>query len=245
MYWSTLFTRADDKNVYLLGTTNDGFPGPTQISIASSSDCGSTWRGSILTHSNTSFSTGPTPVLQHSGRLWRAFEHNVQPGWASGYACVVLSADAGAADLLLPTAWVLSGELPFAAVLPQVPASWTDPAVRSTFGWLEGNAVAPPAADDNGIAVLLRVNSLPAANKAALLYLSGPAATPEFRAFIDFPGGMSKFTIRRDAVSGLYVTLSNFVQHAALSRPPFCPSVAGEGMKFFCSKGALAATRFF
>jgi hypothetical protein len=225
MYWSSLFVRDDDEHVYLLGTTNDGAPGPTQISIAASTDCGSTWQVVVLTNSTQSYSTGPTPVLVHAGRLWRAFEHNEGAGWASGYAAVVLSASANASNLLDPAAWVLSGELPFAEVAASVPRNWSSPVVRSSFGWLEGNAVAPLSADDIGVYIIMRVNSLPAANKAALLYLAGPTGQPSFRRFIEFPGGMSKFTIRYDPVSKLYVTLSNTVVEAVLSRAPMCAPV--------------------
>lgn len=47
---------------------------------------------------------------------------------------------------------------------------------------------------------VLRVNSLPAANKAALVRVVTPDQPPVFDSFIDFPGGMSKFSIRYDPV---------------------------------------------
>eukprot|EP00048_Salpingoeca_helianthica_P018573 m.242403 g.242403 ORF g.242403 m.242403 type:complete len:518 (-) comp25643_c0_seq1:24-1577(-) len=225
MYWSSLFVRESDPRVYLLGTTNDGIPGPTQIVIGASSDCGATWQTAVLSNSTQSYSTGPTPVLVHAGRLWRAFEHNVAPGWASGYAAVMLSAPVDAPSLLSAQSWTLSGELPFSSVLPQVPATWASTAVRSNFGWLEGNAVAPTDASDPGVFIMLRVNSLPTANKAALLYVASPTAPPVFRQFVEFPGGMSKFTIRFDPQTKLYVSLTNNILEASLSRPPQCSSV--------------------
>eukprot|EP00047_Mylnosiga_fluctuans_P005687 m.242067 g.242067 ORF g.242067 m.242067 type:complete len:439 (+) comp13960_c0_seq1:1-1317(+) len=224
MYWATLFVRDGDTAVYIFGTTNDGNPAPTQIVIARSLDCGATWQPRVLTNSTKSYSTGPTPILQHNGRLWRAFEHNTGPGWGSGYSAVVISAPDTASDLLDPTTWTLSGELAFSAVRPLVPPTWSDPAIISNFGWLESNAVAPVAPGDAGINVVLRVNSLPAANKAALLYVPSPTAAPQLVSFIDFPGGMSKFTIRRHAPSGLYVTLSNLVADPAITIPPHCAS---------------------
>jgi hypothetical protein len=234
MYWATLFTRAADApgTVYLMGVSNDGnAAAPAQAAIARSTDGGATWAPSPaaqLTTGTVSFSTGPTPVALAAGRLWRALERNAAPGWASGYAACVISARADAPDLLDARAWTLSGELLFARVAPLVPAAWRAPGVESAFGWLEGGAV-----DDGrgGVAVLLRVNSAPAANKAALLSLAAPDAAPAFEGWVDpFPGGMSKFSVRRDNATGLFVALANNVSDAGVSLPPSCaalPAPAG------------------
>ena len=233
MYWATLFQRPADPpgTVYLLGVSNDGSAGAAaQATIARSLDGGATWTSPAtpLTRGAVSFSTGPTPVALAGGRLWRALERNSGAGWAAGYAACVLSARADAPDLLDAAAWTLSGELPFASVAASVPAGWRDAAVASSFGWLEGGAVDD---GEGGVAVLLRVNSLPAANKAALLTLAAPNATPAFAGWVDpFPGGMTKFSVRRDAASGLFVTLANYVADASVSLPPSCaalPAPAG------------------
>ena len=224
MYWSSLFSVAEDSAVYLLGTTNDGHPGPTQIVIAKSNDCGTNWETQILTDSTISYSTGPTPILVHGGRLWRAFELNVGPEWAAGYAALVISC-AMTADLMDPTSWTISGSLPFSSVRSLVPSQWTNPALASNFGWLEGNAVAPLNASDSGVNIVLRVNSLPAANKAALLYVPSASSTPVFQAFLEFPGGMSKFSVRKDSSTGVFVTISNNIQDDSISFPPVCGSV--------------------
>ena len=186
-------------------------------------------------------------MLIHGGRIWRAFEHNIRNVWAAGFSSVVISAPLNATDLTDPKAWTLSGEIAFDAVAGLVPPSWNPlPAlVTPNYGWLEGGAVEPVGGEgDGGINVLLRVNSHPSANKAALLYLSGPGATPQFVQWIDpFPGGMSKFTVRRDSASGmavsggnngrtaapptgLYVTLSNNIQDDSVTLPPHCGAVA-------------------
>lgn len=223
MYWATLFNRPADaaSAVYLMGTTGSG--ASAQIVVARSVDCGSTWTASVLTSSATAYSTGPTPVLLHAGRLWRAYEQNTGVGWAN-YSTLVASAPADAPDLLAPAAWTLSGRLPWGAVAPLVPVAWGSPAVTPSYGWLEGNAVAPLAGEaDAGVLVVLRVNSLPAANKAALVRVDGPAATPAFLGWLEsFPGGMSKFSIRRDPATGLYVTLSNAVLDARVTAPVVC-----------------------
>ena len=112
----------------------------------------------------------------------------------------MLSAAANATDLLEPGAWQLSQELLFSAVQGRVPSNWSRPRqIVSDFGWLEGNAVQPVDGRGSGVNILLRVNSLPSANKAALVRLASPDAAPVFERFIEyFPGGMSKFTVRRD-----------------------------------------------
>jgi hypothetical protein len=238
MYWGTLFTRPLDNGttVYIIGTTNDGSLPPAQIAISSSSDGGQTWRTSVpLSNSTINYSCGPTPVLLHAGRIWRAFEHNVGPGWASGYSTLVVSAALDAPDLLDPSAWTLSGELPFSAVASLVPANWSDALVTSGFGWLETNAVEPVDLTDTGVMLMLRVNSLPAANKAALLHVATPTAAPTFVAWVDpFPGGMSKFTVRRDPVTKVYLTLSNQVNDASVTLPPSCGPVSAPAGKVGC-----------
>ena len=239
MYWATLFTRANDSAVYLLGVQCDGTSDCegkyNQISIAESLDGGMTWsRGVNLTSdAEWSYSTGPTPILPWGGRLWRAYEHNVGPAWGSGYASRVISAPLDAAvNLLEPASWTLSGELPWSAVSGRVPPSWnknTSAIAVPNLGWLEGGVLPPLHQSEAGIRILLRVNSEPSANKAALLSLASPTAIPAFVGFVDpFPGGMSKFSVRRDdAVTGLYVTLSNAVADESVTWPPACGPIKG------------------
>ena len=186
MYWATLFTLG--SQLYLMGTTSDSVASTSEVVIAQSKDCGITWNISVLTSWQHSISTGPTPALIHAGRVWRALERN-DGGWASGYAAWVMSAPV-TADLMLPASWSWSGFLDFASVAALVPASWSSPLVSSSFGWLEGNAVEPVDGSDSGVHIVLRVNSLPVANKAALLYVANATSTPAFVDWIDLPGGM-------------------------------------------------------
>ncbi len=107
-YWATLFSRPNDTSVYIIGTSDDGNAGvPTSIVLSQSKDEGVTWSPCVVLSpsSNTkAYSTGPTPVGLWGGRLWRAFEHNVGPGWGSGCVhctalhCAVSSARAGLHD---------------------------------------------------------------------------------------------------------------------------------------------------
>ena len=59
---------------------------------------------------------------------------------------------------------------------------------------------------------ILRFNSTPLVDKAAIVKVSDDGKSISFdptTGFIQFPGGMTKFTLRRDPVTKLYLTLSN------------------------------------
>ncbi len=62
LYWATLFSRPKDNNVYMMGTSGDE-ASSGRITIARSSDEGSTWVTSVLLSDAKPFSTGPTPIL--------------------------------------------------------------------------------------------------------------------------------------------------------------------------------------
>lgn len=258
LYWATLFSRPGDAAVYLMGVSDDS--AAAGAAIARSADGGASWQPSpaaILAPGagGAAFSTGPTPVLLHAGRLWRAYERN-RGTWASGYSAVVLSAPADAPDLTAPAAWTASAELPFSAVLPAVPPAWARVAgghevAAPLYGWLEGNAVQPEDAADAGVYVVLRVNAGPTANQAALLRLAAPAAAPVFQRWLAFPGGQTKFSIRRDNETGLYVTLANALPDSAnrASLPPACGAVPQPaaplpccGFLGSCDEAAAAAS---
>jgi len=243
-YWATLFTRPNDNSVYVLGTSiNEGTN--SQAIISRSLDCGMTWNTSIVTTWIHQISTGPTPVLLSRNRLWRAFERN-DGAWASGYGSFVLSASVDAPDLLDKNAWVFSSTLDFSSIASSVPSSWSSPLVTSSFGWLEGNAVESPDSAGDGVQILLRVNSLPVANKAALLSISNQSATPVFIDFIEFPGGMSKFSVRKDTVSGLYVSLVNPVVNQNVTSPVLCaPATNGYNGDLHGQNVALPCCNMF
>jgi hypothetical protein len=61
---------------------------------------------------------------------------------------------------------------------------------------------------------LLRVDFRPEGGKAAMIRVSADGRRSSFDpddGFIDFPGGCKKFTIRRDPVSGVYWSLTNYI----------------------------------
>ena len=154
----------------------------------------------------------PVAVLVHEGRIYRAFEDCDPMQWGTGFQACVVSAPVDA-DLLRAASWRMSNKLPFR---PQwTPAEWGAVTIP---GWREGNVVAAP---DGQLWDVLTFEARPLAQDTAAMvkiedegrHLSfEPAAgAGDPGGFIPFPGGKAKFTLRRDPLSGTYLTLSNVV----------------------------------
>ena len=200
VFWQNLFVHGGA--VYLLGTTREY----DQIVIRRSADDGRTWTGpdSPATGRLTSgghWHTAPVPVVEHAGRVWRAFE-NADHGteWGKRFCAGMLSAPADA-DLLNATNWTFSNFLPGN---PQ----WLG---GGFGGWLEGNAVVTPAGK---LVDLLRCDVPVAPERAAMVRISDDGKTAAFdpaAGFVNFPGGAKKFTVRFDSRSRQYWTMANVV----------------------------------
>ena len=207
-YWSTLFVY--DGMVYLLGCSQQY----GSIVIRRSGDGGCTWTipkdektgllfkgGSYYNPPN--YHCAPVPILYKNGRIYRAFEDCDPCVWGSGFRAGVISAPVNA-DLLNADNWIMSNKLAFDP--SWVPAEWGELVCP---GWLEGNCVESPEGE---IWNILRFNSEPLSDKAAIVKVHAEGRMISFNPatdFIDFPGGMTKFTIRRDTATGIYITLSN------------------------------------
>jgi len=207
-FWSSLFAHRGQH--FLLGcSAHDG-----DIVIRRSTDGGLTWTDPVDDRRGLLFPGGdgtqppnyhcaPVPILEHRGRIWRAFEDNMAGRWP-GFHAAVISADAGS-DLVRASSWRMTNKLPYDRE--------ADPPEFNPrgAGWLEGNVVATP---DDEIWNILRVHSVPLANKAALTKVSanGRALSFDLRTgFVDLPGGMSKFNIRYDERTQRYWMISNEV----------------------------------
>jgi hypothetical protein len=207
-FWSNLFKHRGA--VYLLGTSQQY----GSIVIRRSRDSGNTWTHPMDEKNGLLFRGGPfrqppnyhcapVPILRKNGRIYRAFEDCDPCQWGTGFQSLVISADEDA-DLLDASSWVMSNRIPYNPAW--TPGEW---GVLQRPGWLEGNVILEPGGQ---IWNILRFNSTPCFDKAAIVKVSDDGRRISFdpkTGFIEFPGGMSKFTIRRDPATQTYLTLSN------------------------------------
>ncbi len=212
-FWSNLFTHRGA--LYLLGTSQRH----GSIVIRRSDDGGYTWthprdeRTGLLYRGGPyrqapNYHCVPMPVLAHGGRLYRAFEDCDPCEWPQGFRSCVISAD-GDADLLDSASWTMSNKLSFAPAWAEAAPGAEWGARPEKPGWLEGNLIAGP---DGALWNMLRFHSSPLVDLAAMVAVSEDGKRLCFdpaSGFVRFPGGMTKFTVRYDPVTGFYLTLSN------------------------------------
>jgi hypothetical protein len=193
LFWAGLFVHRGD--VYIMGTTKHH----GNIVIRRSTDNGRTWTEPNLLTTRDNYHTAPTPVIEHKGRIWRAFEDaSGGTNWGMRYMPLMLSVPTDA-DLLNAANWT------FAATVPRK-QEWLEGKFNA---WLEGNAVLSP---DQKIVNVLRVDVATPPEKAAILRVSDDGKTQSFdpdRDIVDFPGGSKKFSIRFDPESRAYWTLAS------------------------------------
>ena len=209
-YWSSLFSHRG--SVYILGTSQQY----GSIVIRRSDDGGFTWTHPADESSGLLFRGGPyreapnyhcapVPVLEHDGRLYKAFEDADPPVHGPSFHSCVVSVPVDA-DLLDAANWTISNKIPFNP--DWVPRDWEPPARPC---WLEGNIVVAPNGE---LWNILRLNARPMVNRAVIVKVSEDGSQISFdpdNGFIDFPGGGTKFSIRHDKQSGLYLALVNKV----------------------------------
>ncbi|HEY8074455.1 MAG TPA: exo-alpha-sialidase, partial [Labilithrix sp.] len=197
-WWSTLFVHGGA--LYILGTSKQF----GHVVIRRSSDGGRTWTTPDTPHTgkltaDAGFHCAPTPVVEHDGRIWRAFEHTGH-GHADTFDALVVSAPVGA-DLLDAASWKVSAQTP-------ADTSWLG---GHFVNWLEGNVVV---GRDGKLVDVLRVNATARDEHAAIAHVAADGASLAFDANADFaalPGASKKFTIRFDPKTSLYFTLANSI----------------------------------
>ncbi len=187
------------------------------VVIRRSCDCGFTWSVPRDEHSGILFRGGPrrqrpnyhfggtTPVLVHNGRIYKSCEDFLDERdggfWhADAFREMVISASEDA-DLLDAESWSRSNSIAFE------PAKYPDIASPES-GWLEGNILVRP---DGSLCNMMRAH-INESNHAFLLDVSADGLQISFdreKGIVNFPGGASKFTVKRDPETGLYFTLSN------------------------------------
>lgn len=209
-YWSSLFLHRG--HVYILGTSQQY----GSIVIRRSDDGGFTWTHPADERAGLLFRGGPfrqapnyhcsaVPILEHNGRLYKAFEDADPPVHGPSFHSCVISAPADA-DLLNTANWTISNKIPFN---PEwIPSEWDTPQRPC---WLEGNVVLAPNGE---LWNILRLNARPMVNRAVIVKIADGGSAISFDprgGFIDFPGGGSKFNIRHDEPTGMYLALVNKV----------------------------------
>ena len=207
-YWSNLFLHGG--HVYLLGVSQQY----GSILIRRSTDGGFTWthpadektgllfRGGFY-HDPPNYHCAAMPVLKAKGRLYRAFEDCDPLQWGRGFKSLVISA-AEDSDLLEASSWTMSNKLAFDEAW--VPEKWGQ---LENPGWLEGNVVLSPEGE---LWNILRFHSKPLVDRAVKVEIRDEGRRLSFDpadGFLDFPGGMTKFTIRQDSETGIYFSLVN------------------------------------
>lgn len=206
-YWSNLFLH--NGAVYILGTSQQY----GSIVIRRSDDGGFTWthpkdeqtgllfKGGYF-HDAPNYHCAPMPVLEHNGRLYRAFEDCTEPVNKRIFLSLVISAPVDA-DLLDASNWIMSNKLPLD--LDTLPSDWGE---ADNTEWIEGNVVVAP---DGDLCNVLRL-SRPLIDHAAVVKIHDEGKRVTFdpdTGYLDFPGGGTKFTIRHDPQSELYLSLVN------------------------------------
>jgi hypothetical protein len=208
-FWSVLFSHRGA--IYLLGT--DRHHG--NIVIRRSIDEGQTWTSPIdgrtgLLRSEGEYHCGPLPVVEHDGRLWRAFERRDPPeGWAPQYGAGVMSVPVDA-DLLAAENWVIAGFLPS-------DRGWHG---GDMGGWLEGNIVVTPSGD---LVNILRVDTKSPDEVVAVVEMTEGGTKLNFdpaSGFWPFPGGAKLFALRFDPLSQRCWTIAGPVAAADRGPPP-------------------------
>ena len=208
LFWGNLFEH--DGAIYILGISQEygsvvirrSDTGGERWTHPMNGDTGLLFRGGPF-RTNPNYHCAPVPILKTGGRIYRAVEDCRDAVWGNGFLSCVISCPEDC-DLLDARNWVMSNKL--LCEREWIPKDWREGPVR---GWLEGNVVETPGGE---IWNILRFHSDPEVDKAAIVTVHDDGRRIEFdpaTGFIDFPGGMTKFTIRRDPVTGLYLTLSN------------------------------------
>ena len=201
--WSKLFWH--QGAVHIIGTDHCDSSGGRlngRMVIRRSDDDGRTWSAADtaqtgLLSDEDGYHTAPTAVVVHAGRIWKGFEFAPRLDRRT-WRTFVISAPVDA-NLLDRSSWRFSQQLD----------SWDD------YQWIEGNMVTAP---DGELVNVLRTNDrrhqegYGSEQPAAIVHVSADGTALSHDPVADrvaFPGGGTKFTIKRDRASGRYLALVN------------------------------------
>lgn len=201
-FWSNLFVH--ENKLYIMGTDKQY----GNFVIRRSDDDGISWTSPTESANGLllqgEYHTAPMPIIEYSGRLWRAMENAKSDtrAWGKRFSAMMISAPSDS-DLLNGKNWTSTNSLPY----------------DSTFldgkfvGWLEGNAIVTP---ESKVINILRVEtSEPGCDMCAVVKIRSDGTFATFdknTGFMEFKGGSTKFNIRYDKKSKHYWTISNFAK---------------------------------
>ena len=225
--WANIFAHPlAPEQLFLLGVSSGAPHARRNIVISRSRDMGSSWSAPATlfeaTAESGSYHCAPTPSLVAAdGRIYRAFEATEPGPGHKGLAALVISTVAPVTketDLTDPAVWRRS-----TSVVPDVESQASLESLgwdkSAPWTWEEGNAVEMA---NGSVANIIRIdgqtNSSGTHNRAAVLRLDKAGAELTFDRMIEFPACSSKFTIRRDPSSGLFITLSTDVTASAVAQ---------------------------
>ena len=230
-YWSSLFTHRGAT--YIFGASQQY----GSIVIRRSDDGGFTWTHPADSQSGWLFSGGyhrtppnyhsaPVPVVEHEGRLYKTFEDCDPMEWGVGFQASVVSAPADA-DLLDAANWTMSNRILFNP--DWLPDAWHKDEAASP-GWREGNIVVAP---DGQLWNIMTFEAGSIIDEVATrLRIADEGKTLSFdpaTGYMPFPGSKAKFVIRRDPVTGMYLSLVNTLTDADTLREMHSGSLRGAG----------------
>jgi hypothetical protein len=193
-FWSNLFVHRG--MLYLMGVDKEY----GRMTIRRSNDGGINWtvptnNANGVLRDDQEYHTAPVPVVEHNGRLWRAFEDRNPPAlWGVNFRVLAISARSDA-DLLRADSWITTNRLRYNPL-------WGGDA------WLEGNVVVLANGD---IVDILRTDC-GQRERAAVVRISSDGLSASFdpmTGLIGMPGSSVKFTIRFDAESNRYWAITN------------------------------------
>ncbi len=208
-YWNHLFVH--DGSLYIMGAAQEY----GNIVLRRSDDGGFTWTHPVDDKTGILFRAGPyweppnylstaVPAYIHEGRIYKPFEDLDPLPFGPGFQAFVISAPVDS-DLLDASNWIMSNKVPFDPAW--IPAAWGP---MTNAGWREGNVMADP---DGQLWNIMAFEADPfGGEQAARLKILDGGKRLEFDPANDwfgFPGSTARFTIRRDPVTGKYLSIVN------------------------------------
>lgn len=200
-FWGTLFLHKGE--VYMLAASTEY----GDLLIGKSFDGGKNWgRPTVIARGSCDYTIpgwhkSSMPVTEHRGRLWCGVDYGSHR-YGQHMSCLA-SVDASS-DLLVAENWTITEPTKYSS-------DWKGAVKNDTRGLLEGNAVVGP---DGELYNLLRYTTARGTPSYGLIgKLKANADMPEkaleFDSFLEFPGNLSKFDIKRDAKTGVYFSICN------------------------------------